>query len=74
MYNVIIYLYLLGVAVYSRFNEKVRKMWRGERDAFSVLKEKVDPNAQYVWFHAASLGEFEQGRPLMEKLRAAHPE
>ena len=30
------------------------------------LKEKVDPNAKYVWFHAASLGEFEQGRPLME--------
>ena len=74
IYNLIIYLYLLGVAVYSRFNEKVRKMWRGERDAFRVLKEKVDPNAKYVWFHAASLGEFEQGRPLMEQLRKEHPE
>ena len=74
MYNVIIYLYLLGVAVYSRFNEKVRKMWRGERDAFRILKEKVDPEAKYVWFHAASLGEFEQGRPLMEQLRREHPE
>jgi len=74
MYNIIIYLYLLGVAIYSRFNEKVRKMWRGERDAFRVLREKVDPNAQYVWFHAASLGEFEQGRPLMECLRKSHPE
>ena len=74
MYNLIIYLYLLGVAVYSRFNEKVRKMWRGERDAFRVLREKVDPNARYVWFHAASLGEFEQGRPLMEQIRRDHPE
>ena len=74
MYNVIIYLYLLGVAIYSRFNEKVRKMWRGERDAFRILREKVDPNAKYVWFHAASLGEFEQGRPLMERLRQDHPE
>ena len=74
MYNVIIYLYLLGVAVYSRFNEKVRKMWHGEREAFRILREKVDPNAQYVWFHAASLGEFEQGRPLMECLRQEHPE
>ena len=74
MYNLIIYLYLLGVAVYSRFNEKVRKMWRGEREAFSILKEKVDPQAEYVWFHAASLGEFEQGRPLMEQLRKEHPE
>ena len=74
IYNLIIYLYLLGVAVYSRFNVKVRKMWRGERAAFRVLKQKVDPNAKYVWFHAASLGEFEQGRPLMERLRQDHPE
>lgn len=74
MYNLIIYLYLFGVAIYSRFNEKVRKMWRGERDAFSVLREKVDPQARYVWFHAASLGEFEQGRPLMEQLRRERPE
>ena len=74
IYNTIIYAYLLGVAIYSRFNEKVRKMWRGERDAFRILKEKVDPDAKYVWFHAASLGEFEQGRPLMEQLRKDHPE
>ena len=62
------------MAVYSCFNKKVQKMWRGEREAFSILKEKVDPNAKYVWFHAASLGEFEQGRPLMEQLRRQHPE
>ncbi len=74
MYNIAIYLYLLGVAVASLFNEKVRKMWRGERDAFRVLREQVDPEAKYVWFHAASLGEFEQGRPLMEQLRREHPE
>ena len=74
IYNLVIYLYLLGVAIYSRFNGKVRKMWRGEREAFKILREKVDPNAKYVWFHAASLGEFEQGRPLMEQLRKDHPE
>ena len=73
-YNIVIYLYLLGVAVYSLFNEKVRKMWRGERAAFRVLREKVDPNAKYVWFHAASLGEFEQGRPLMEQMRRERPD
>ena len=49
-------------------------MWRGEREAIRILKEKVDPDAKYVWFHAASLGEFEQGRPLMEQLRREHPE
>lgn len=74
MYNLAIYLYLLGVAIYSRFNEKVRKMWRGERDAFRILREQVDPNARYVWFHAASLGEFEQGRPLMEQMKREHPD
>ena len=74
MYNIAIYLYLTGVAILSLFNEKVRKMWRGEREAFSVLKKQVDPNAQYVWVHAASLGEFEQGRPIMERIRRDHPE
>ena len=74
MYNVVIYLYLFGVALCSIFNKKVRKMWRGERQAIQTLKEKVEPGAQYVWFHAASLGEFEQGRPLMERLKAEHPE
>lgn len=74
MYNIAIYLYLIGVAIASLFNEKVCKMWRGERQAIKILKEKVDPTAQYVWFHAASLGEFEQGRPLMEHLRQEHPE
>ena len=74
IYNLIIYLYQFGVVIYSLFNEKVRKMWRGERDAFRALREKVDPEAKYVWFHAASLGEFEQGRPLMEQLRKDHPD
>ncbi len=74
MYNIIMYLYLFGVAIASLFNEKVRKMWRGERDAFRVLREKVDPQAQYVWVHAASLGEFEQGRPLIEQIRKEHPQ
>ena len=74
LYNIAIHFYLLGVAIASLFNEKVRKMWRGERAAFNVLKQKVDPEARYVWFHAASLGEFEQGRPIMERLRREHPE
>jgi len=74
MYNLGIYLYQLGVAIASLFSEKVRLMWRGERAAVRQLREQVDPAAQYVWFHAASLGEFEQGRPLMEQLRRDHPE
>ncbi len=74
MYNIAIYIYLIGVAIGNLFNKKIKKMWRGEREAVDLLKEKVDPTAKYVWFHAASLGEFEQGRPLIEQLRATHPE
>ena len=74
IYNIVIYFVLWGIAIASLFDEKVRKMWRGEREAFKILKQKVDPNAKYIWFHAASLGEFEQGRPLMERIRKDYPQ
>lgn len=74
IYNIAIYFVLLGIAIASLFNKKVRTMWRGEREAFKILAAKVDPFAKYIWFHAASLGEFEQGRPLMERIRKEHPQ
>lgn len=74
MYQVAIYLYLCGVAVASIFSKKVKKMWKGERQTLDILKSKVNPNHQYIWFHAASLGEFEQGRPLIERIRTDYPE
>ena len=74
MYNVIIYLIQVGVAIASLFSDKVRKMWRGEQESFRILREKINPADRYIWFHAASLGEFEQGRPLMEEVRRQHPE
>lgn len=74
IYNIIMYAIQLGVAIYSNFNEKVRKMWQGERIAIDVLRKNVDPDGQYIWFHAASLGEFEQGRPLIEMIRKRYPE
>lgn len=49
-------------------------MWRGERAAFRYLKDHVEPGADYAWFHAASLGEFEQGRPIIEEYRKVYPE
>lgn len=64
----------MGVAIASLFNEKVRKMWCGERQAISTIKAKICPDAQYIWVHAASLGEFEQGRPIIERIKAEHPE
>ena len=74
MYEIIINIYTCCVAIASLFNDKVKKMWRGEHEAFGILREQVEPGARYVWFHAASLGEFEQGRPIMERLRQQHPE
>ena len=74
MYHFIIYIFEFGLFVTSFFSQKVKKMWRGERDSFRILKEKVDPEASYAWFHAASLGEFEQGRPIIEEYRRIHPD
>jgi len=74
MYNLGIYLYLMGVAIASLFSKKVKKMWKGEREAVKLVRSRLDPQAEYIWFHAASLGEFEQGRPIMEALRRQHPE
>ena len=74
MYNIAMYFVQIGVAIAAIFDHKVRLLWRGQRAAFKTLKQKVDPNAKYVWVHAASLGEFEQGRPIIERIRLQHPE
>ncbi len=74
MYHLIIYIFEFGIFVTSFLSKKVKKMWRGERDSFRILKDKVDPDAAYAWFHAASLGEFEQGRPIIEEYRRIHPD
>lgn len=68
------YIVQLFVALGSLYDKKLRKMWHGEKEAVRTLRSQVDPNARYIWFHAASLGEFEQGRPLIEEIRQLHPE
>ncbi len=65
---------MLGVMLASLFDKKVATMWKGERQAIDMLRSKIEPDARYIWFHAASLGEFEQGRPLMELIRRDYPE
>lgn len=74
LYNIGIYLYLLGVKLAALFSSKPAKMVKGHREVFGLLRDKIDRNARYIWFHAASLGEFEQGRPLIERIRKEHPE
>lgn len=73
LYNIGIYLYQLAIFIASFFNTKAKKLRIGQAEAFIVLKQKIDPNARYVWFHAASLGEFEQGRPVIEQLKKKSP-
>ena len=73
MYNFAIELYNIGAKAASLFSKKVNTMLKGQQDCFEVLRTKIDPNRRYLWFHAASLGEFEQGRPLMERIRQEYP-
>ena len=74
IYNLGIYIYQLGVKLAALFSDKPAKMVKGHREAFEMLKSKIDRNARYIWFHAASLGEFEQGRPLIERIRKEYPQ
>lgn len=74
MYTIAIFLYMLGVIIVSPFHKKARQMVLGHWRTFRQLRTQIDKQARYVWFHAASLGEFEQGRPLMERFRKQHPE
>lgn len=49
-------------------------MRAGQAQTTAILREKMDRKAKYIWFHASSLGEFEQGRPMIEQIRKVHPE
>ena len=75
LYSAGIYVYAGGVKLASLRHPKARKMVAGHREVFTRLKQAVDSwREPVVWLHAASLGEFEQGRPLLEMLRREHPE
>ncbi len=74
LYSLAIHLYALIIELIAPFHKKARQMRLGQWRTNRILRQKIDPNARYIWFHAASLGEFEQGRPMMERLRKEHPE
>lgn len=74
IYSLGIYLYAGCINIVSLFNRKARLLIQGHRNIFKTLKEQVDPKSSYLWFHASSLGEFEQGRPLIERIHNKHPE
>jgi 3-deoxy-D-manno-octulosonic-acid transferase len=74
LYNIIIGVFWFGIKVASLFSKKIRKFTRGRKNIFLRLKQEINPDHKIVWFHAASLGEFEQGRPVIEALRVIKPE
>lgn len=74
-------MYHIGIAVYTWlfrlvafFHPKAGKMVVGHKNTWKLLKTGLDRRKQWFWFHAASLGEFEQGRPIMERMKSEHPE
>ncbi len=74
LYNTGISLYKLGARVASLKNHKAKQMLDGQARTFDYLKERLTPGTRYIWIHAASLGEFEQGRPLIEMIKAKQPD
>jgi 3-deoxy-D-manno-octulosonic-acid transferase len=74
VYSAIIAVYKWFILLAAQWNEKAALLVNGQRKSFSVLEEKIISGQRYVWFHASSLGEFEQGRPLIEALKRRSPE
>lgn len=75
MYTLGIYIYMAFVKLAALFgHKKAVQLLEGHKDIFSSLEKGIKKDTDYIWFHASSLGEFEQGRPMIEKFRATHPE
>ena len=73
LYDLAIVIYDFIVHLAAPFSRKPRKMMKGHWVVYELLRQQVEKGEQYIWFHAASLGEFEQGRPLIEMIREKYP-
>ncbi|MCD4747617.1 MAG: 3-deoxy-D-manno-octulosonic acid transferase [Bacteroidales bacterium] len=73
-YNIAIYLYLFIIYISGIFNKKAKQWIFGRKKLFEKIRTTIDPHEKIAWFHCASLGEFEQGRPIIEGYRQEHPE
>lgn len=74
LYDLAIALYDVAIHLAAPFSRKPRRMMKGHWVVYELLRQQLEKDVRYIWFHAASLGEFEQGRPLIEKIRAQHPD
>lgn len=73
IYTAGISLYRFGVRIAALRSTKARKLNRGQRDIYARISSKISHDDKVIWVHAASLGEFEQGRPLIEKIKEKRP-
>lgn len=73
LYRIIIFLYCQLIRIASLFNSKARKWVEGRRNIFDEIANAVDSSRYHTWFHFASLGEFEQGRPVLEQYKKEWP-
>lgn len=74
IYNIAILLYGWAIRLVSIRHRKAQLWVTGRKQLLERMAEAIDPKSRIVWLHAASLGEFEQGRPIIEALRKEHPE
>jgi 3-deoxy-D-manno-octulosonic-acid transferase len=74
LYDISIFLYSVLIRLAAPFNIKANQISKGRNQTFAGLKEKINHDKPVIWIHCASLGEFEQGRPVIESIRRTHPE
>lgn len=73
LYNLSIYLYSILIKLASPFNQKASQILKGRQRVFKELPNKINHESPIIWIHCASLGEFEQGRPLIEAIKKQYP-
>ncbi len=73
LYNLVVLLATQIVKLLAFFSPKMKLFVNGRKTVFTTLKSKILPTDQTIWFHAASLGEFEQGLPVMERIKKQFP-
>ncbi len=73
LYNISIFHLELAFKVLSWFNDKIKRGLEGRKQSLQIVKSKISKDDKVIWMHAASLGEYEQGLPVLEKLKEKYP-
>jgi 3-deoxy-D-manno-octulosonic-acid transferase len=73
-YNIGIIIYGFVIRIIAPFNIKAKLFVEGRKNIFEKIAQTIEHNKNPVWFHFASLGEFEQGRPVLEKIKSLYPQ